>query len=249
MQKFKVVSNDASNCIQLIKTLKENVKTISKDSRRCMITKKQYIECLDMDENQMYVIRIYDINLNYLKQYELEKNNAPSDRAFKTYHEAVWLKGEISIFIYYTDISDNNAKPILVLKQLTKTNGEIVLNNINSFLTKDIVWKNIPYTFSDSENSLAIFNEYYFALASLTESTSNTNRHLIITLFNIFNDDKTIHTHYFDVPIKDLYDIDYYSGLQAFGYKNGYGIQFNHKKDKQLILNLRLIFLNSMNLI
>ena len=233
MQKFKVVSNDASNCIQLIKTFKEDVKTISKDSRRCMITKKQYVECLDMDENQMYVIRIYDKNLNYLKQYELEKNNAPSDRAFKTYHETVWLKNEISIFIYYNDISDNNAKPIIVLKQLTKNNGEIVLSNLNSYLTKDTIWKNIPYTFSDSENSLAIFNSYYFALSSLTESTSNINRHLIITLFNLFNDDKTIHSHYFDVPIKDLYDIDYYSGLQAFGYKNGYGIQFNHKKDNE----------------
>ena len=40
MQKFKVVSNEASNCIQLIKTLKENVKSFPKDSRRCMITKK-----------------------------------------------------------------------------------------------------------------------------------------------------------------------------------------------------------------
>ena len=34
MQKFKVVSNDASNCIQLIKTSLESVKTISKNSRR-----------------------------------------------------------------------------------------------------------------------------------------------------------------------------------------------------------------------
>ena len=38
MQKFKVVTNDDSNCIQIIKTLKEDVKTIPKDSRRCMIT-------------------------------------------------------------------------------------------------------------------------------------------------------------------------------------------------------------------
>ena len=42
-----------------------------------------------------------------------------------------------------------------------------------------------------------------------------------------------MHTHYFDIPIKDLYNIDYYSGLQAFGYKNGYGVQFNHKKDNE----------------
>ena len=84
MQKFKVVSNDASNCIQLIKTFKENVKSIPKNSRRCMITRMQYVECLDMDENQMYVIRLYDRNLNFLKQFELEKNNAPADKDFNT---------------------------------------------------------------------------------------------------------------------------------------------------------------------
>ena len=48
MQKFKVVSNDAKNCIQIIKTLKEDVKSLPKNSRRCLITKNQYIECLDL---------------------------------------------------------------------------------------------------------------------------------------------------------------------------------------------------------
>ena len=32
-----------------------------------MITNKQYIECLDMDENQIYAAIIYDNNLNFLK--------------------------------------------------------------------------------------------------------------------------------------------------------------------------------------
>ena len=233
MQKFKVVSNDASNCIQIIKSLKENVKTINKDSRRCMITVNQYVECLDMNENQMYVIRIYDSNLNYLKEYQLEKNNAPYDRAIKTYHETVWLKDEISIFIYFTSTSEKKAKPILVLKKLIVSNGQVYLDKLNSYLIKDIVFENIPYTFSDTENSLAIFNDYYFALASITESNEYINKNLVISLFNIFNDDKSIHTHYFVVPIKDLYDIDYYSGLQAFGFKNGYGIQFNHKKENE----------------
>ena len=133
MQKFKVVSNDASNCIQIIKTLKEDVKTFPKDSRRCMITQNQYIECLDMDENKMYVVRVYDSNLKFLKQFELEKNNAPDDRAVHTYHEVVWLKNEISIFIYYNDTAENNAKPIMVLKKLTVSNSEPTLANLNDF--------------------------------------------------------------------------------------------------------------------
>ena len=232
MQKFKVVSNDASNCIQLIKTLKEEVKTIPKDSRRCMITTKQYIECLDMDEDQMYTIRIYDNDLNFLQKIELEKNNAPRNRAIYTYHDTVWLKDEISIFVYYTDTSENNAKPILVLKKLTVNalRKTINLSNLNTFLTRDVVYGKMNYKFSDIENSLGIFNSYYFCLVSLTETT---NRHLIVTLFNIFNTDKTIDTHYFDIALKDLYNIEYESGLQTFGYKNSIGIQMNYLKNNE----------------
>ena len=127
-----------------------------------------------MDENQMYIIRLYNRDLNYLKQVELEKNNAPVERAYKTYHEAIWLKDEIGIFIYFNDISENNAKPILVLKNIK--NEEIV--NLNEYIIKDTVFKNIPYTFSDVENSLAIFNDYYFALASITESNQYKNKNL-----------------------------------------------------------------------
>jgi hypothetical protein len=92
MTKFKVVSNNANDCIQIIKSLKEDVKSLPTNYRSCMITVNQYIECIDIDENQMYVIRIYDSNLNFLNQYELEKNNAPLERAYYTYHEVVWLK-------------------------------------------------------------------------------------------------------------------------------------------------------------
>ena len=229
MQKFKVVSNDASNCIQIIKTFKEEVKTIPKNSRRCMITKKQYVECLDLDLNQMYVVRVYDSNLNFLKQFELEKNNAPSEKAYDLYHEVVWLKGEISIFIYFVDTAENKAKPIMVLKELAVTTRATTLNNLNSYLKRDVVYGALDYSFSDTDNSLAIFNEYYYGLASLAKDRN----HLVISLFNIFNDDKTIDTHYFEIALADLYNIHYQSGLKAFGFKNGYGVQFNYDQDNE----------------
>ena len=227
MQKFKVVTNDAKDCIQLIKTSLENYKTIRKNSRRCAITNKQYIECIEMNESQMYVIRLYDRNLEFLKYYELEKNKAPSDRAFYTYHEVILLKEEITIFVYFNDISDNSAKPLIILKNLITKNGEVELVDLSEFISKEKIYNSLPYFISDSENALAIINEYYFALASIT---SYENKHLLITIFNILNDGNTMYTNYFDVPIKDLYDISYYANLKAFGYKNGLGIQFDHKK-------------------
>ena len=230
MIKFKIVSNDANNCIQIIKTLKEDIKSIPTNIRTCMITKNQYIECLDITEDQMYVIRIYTNDLKFLKQYELEKNNAVLEKAIHLYHECVWLKDEISIFVYYTDITENNARPIVVLKKLTVKSSQVTLNNLNSYLIRDTLFKNMEYEFSDTENSLAIFNSYYFGITSLAiDKTSQTDsQHLIIALANIFNDDKTIDNHYFDIPLSDLYDINYQSGLRAFGYKNAYGVQMNY---------------------
>ena len=62
----------------------------------------------------------------------------------------------------------------------------------------------------------------------MSSITLGNDQHLILALANIFNDDYTIDTHYFDVPLTGLYDINYQSGLRAFGYKNAYGVQFNY---------------------
>ena len=198
LQKFEVISNDANNCIKLIKTLKEDLNYFPTNTRSCMITNKQYIECIDVDSNQAYVIRIYDSNLNFLNQYQLEKNTSPLNRAYYTYHETVWLKEEISVFIYYTDIGENNAKPIMVLKTLSVRSNVAILSNLNSYLTRDILFENMSYKFSDKDNSLAIINSYYYGLTSITQGE---NKHLIVALANIFNDDLTIDTHYFDIPL------------------------------------------------
>jgi hypothetical protein len=207
MIKFKVISNDANNCLQIIKTLKEDVKSIPSNTRTCMITQKQYIECLDINENQMFVIRIYNTDLKFLKEYELEKNTIPLERAIYSYRETVWLKDEISIFVYYNDAMVNNAKPIMVLKRLTVRSSTVTLSNLNSYLTRDIVFKNMQLQFSETENSLAIFNSYYFGVTSL--AMKDNQQYLIVALANIFNDDKTIDTHYFSIPLTGLYDIEH----------------------------------------
>ena len=229
MQKFKVVSNDAKNCIQIIKTLKEDVKSLPKNSRRCLITKNQYIECLDLNENQMYIIRIYNSDLIFLKQYELEKNYASLSMSYNLYHECVWLKDEISIFVYYNNTNENS-KPIMVLKKLSIKSNQVSLTNLNSYLTRDIVFNSMNYKFSPTETSLAIFNSYYFGITSLAweKEAKDGSQHLIVALLNIFNNDKTIDTHYFDIPLTDLYNIKNLSNLRAFGYKNAYGVQMNY---------------------
>ena len=127
MTKFKIVSNDANNCMEIIKTSLEDFITVPTSSRRCIITPYQYIECLDIDENKNYVVRIYDSDLNFLKQYELDTINIPTERIYDLYHEAIWLKENITIFVYYNDTLDNSAKPIIAIKKLEfESNSEIL---------------------------------------------------------------------------------------------------------------------------
>ena len=230
MTKFKIVSNDAKNGLEIIKTSLENYTTISKNSRRCIITSSQYIECIDINEDQIYVLRLYDNDLNFIKEYPLEKNKAPIERAFYTYHEGLWIRDDLSVFVYYNDISEHNSKPIVLFKKLEKNNGIIELIDASTYLSNVILYKALPYIVSESENSLAKINDYYIALATIT---SYENSNLIITVINLFNDDNSIVINYFVLPLKDLYDINYYSNLQAFGYKNTLGVQFEHKKGNE----------------
>ena len=237
MQKIKFISNDASNCLEIIKTLIEEEKTIPKNSRRCLITELEFIECLDMDEEQNYYVRIYDSDLNFINKYELEKNNAPPERAFSLYHYAAFLKKEISMFIYFIDISNNNAKPIIQVKQLENKS----LDNLYFEITRHVLFTdlNLGYYFSDTENSFTILNDYYYVFVSLT---TYENRHLIISLINLFNRDRTIRIRYFDIPLKDLYNIDYHSNLNAFHYQEFLGIQFIQIKNNSNYLNTMLLF-------
>jgi len=228
MQKFKLISNDASNCTQIIKTLIEEEKTIPKNSRSCIITVSQAIECLDMDEDQVFYIRLYDKDLNFINKYLLEKNNSPPERAFSTYHQAAWIKSDISAFILFNDISNNKARPIIYFRRYQYNRIE----NLNSALNKETLFKDYNYIFSDTEHSLTSINDHYFVLASLTTYSS---RHLIISLFSIFNEDRTVLLYYFDIPLKELYDIEYHSGITSFNYNNILGIQFTHYKNNSYV--------------
>ena len=80
------------------------------------------------------------------------------------------------------------------MKKIENKNGKIELINASDYLQKTILYNTLPYIVSDSENSLARINEYYFALATIT---SYQNSHLIITTLNIYNEDNSLVVDYF----------------------------------------------------
>ena len=103
----------------------------------------------------MYVLRLYDDDLNFIKEYPLEKNKAPIERAFYTYHEGLLIRDDLTAFVYYNDISAHNSKPKVLFKKLEKKNGQIELIDASTYLSNVILYKTLPYIVSESENSLA----------------------------------------------------------------------------------------------
>ena len=232
MQKIKFLKND----IQIITTLIEDKKTIPRNSRKCAIFKyseSEIIECIDMDEDQVYYVRIYDINLNFIEEYKLDENKSPRERAFYTYNDVYYTEESRSIFILYTDTGENGAKPFLYWKEYSGTK----FNNIVSSNKKYELFKGFDYYFSDVDNALTSINEGYIILATMTMSE---NRHLMITLFDIV-EKYLILIYYIDIPLKDLYNINYFSRLYAFPFNSRFGIGFveeinNNKYQSSFIL-------------
>ena len=151
-----------------------------------------------MDEDQVYYVRTYDINLNFIKEYKLDENKSPRERAFYTYNDVYYTEESRSIFILYTDTGENGAKPFLYWKKYSGTK----FNNIVSSNKKYELFKGFDYYFSDVDNALTSINEGYIILATMTLSG---NRHLMITLFDIV-EEYLILIYYIDIPLKDLYN-------------------------------------------
>ena len=217
MQKIKFKKND----IDIIKTLIEEKKTIPRKSRKCEIfiyNNNEYIECIDMDINQVYYVRIYNSELYFINEYKLDKNLAPIERAYYSYNDIYYISLGRSVFFTFNDIPEKGTKLIYYWKSF---NGKD-LNNIVTSQERYELFKDFDYYFSDVDNGIASLEEGYLVLASMT---LYGNKHLFIILFDIVKADLII-MYYLDIPLKELYNINFYSHLYVFPYGGRFGIGF-----------------------
>ena len=235
LQKIKLLSDG----IEVIQTMKDENKTLPRNSCKCkyLARKIPFIECLIMDEEQIYSVRMYDKDLNFYKEYKFEKNNSPKDQAYYSFHDLIILNNKQSFFVIYTD---NASKPFLYSRDLSGNN----LTNIRTLSSKYSLFNSYDYNFANSENSMTKISDIYFVLATICEE----KRHLMIIFFNFFdtNNKITLYLNYLDIPLKDLYDINYFSNIYAFSFNTFLGMGFIQEKNDQYI-NSFLLFGNSYN--
>ena len=206
------------NGIAIKYSLVEVNKTIPRNSRNCKIFQltNNYIECLDMDENQNYLVNIYIYtisNIRFNTKINLEKNKAPINRAFYSYNEIVLLDEDEHMFIYYNDIPENGARPFVVIKKYSYSN-KLIINSVSKLANKVELFTKFDYYFSDSDNSITKTSEGYYILATMT---LYENKHLMLALINHVPGYSML-INYFDIPFKDLHNINYYGNLYCFNF-------------------------------
>ena len=233
LQKIKLLENG----IEVIQTLKENQKTLPRNSCRCQffnISTIEYIECLTMNETQFYNVRLYYGNLTFIEEFPLEQNRASIEKAFYSYHNVLHASNGHSLFIYYNANAEDGAKPILYIKKLE--NKKLI--NINTKLNRGIICQTNcnSYKFSDRDNAMARLADGYFVLVNV----ANNNNILIVILLNYIEGHSLLVNIIF-IPWKELYGINYYSSIYAFHFNTLGGIGFIHKEDN-LYINSFVLF-------
>ena len=215
LQKIKLLSNG----IEVIQTMKEETKSLAMNSCKCKFIKKltNFIECLTMDENKVYTLRIYHSNFTFFKEYKFNENKASSDRAFYSFHEIINLNNAEQFFVMYIDITENGAKPIIIPK--TFDGNDLV--DISGLDEKYTLFSHYSYILSDTDNSMTVINDLYFALATLADD----NKHLMILLIN-YVEGPSFYINYLDIYLKDLYNINYFSKIYTFPFNHFLGIGF-----------------------
>ena len=224
-----------SNRITVLKTsIQSSFKTIPRNSCKCKFFPiiqnsllYHFIECIDIDEDLNYYIRIFNANLDLKYSNKIDQYKSTREQALYSYHEIIYLNNGESLFLYYNDIPSNGARPIIMIKKFIPDN----LYDIPQVLNKTELFTKFNYIFSDTENAMVKLTNAYFVLASMT---LDENKHLLIALFDYIYD-VSLYINYIDIPIKDFYDINYFSNLYIFSYNGIVGVGYTEEKNNKYI--------------
>ena len=234
IQKIKLIQNG----IEVIKTLIEDKKITPKNSRKCIIvfiSGQEFIECLDIDEELNYIVRIYKSNdLTFFKEFILEKSILSKEELYDSFNEVVNINGGNCFFIYYNHMTNSGIKPVIYIKNF---NGNTLSNYTKILHRKEFYSSpNYDYHLSNKENALTKIEYYYFIFVTLT---TGENNHLMVALINILSN-FALYINYVDIPLKDLYNINYFSNIYAFPFNGCFGVGYISEKDNQYINSIIL---------
>ena len=215
LQKLKV--NQVYIPSRNIENIQNKVSEGMRDSSVTCFEALDLIECLFVNEYKFYTISIFNIsNLEEIFRENIENNFVTFKESFS---KCIHIKDYIGAFIYYRD---DNVSPTIHFK-----NFSIISSNSSEYELEDYREKIVI----NSGQKYNLGNNYvYNDIIKMDEnniiyvSTKNESDILMIILFKLFEQSKSILVNYYKIELKEKYNIRIYSDINVFKFNGLLGI-------------------------
>ena len=206
---------------------------------------KEFIECLYTNSEGYYNVSVFDIL--YLEKVYSKRIDSNKVTEKELYSKCIYFKDSIGIYIYY--LSRNN-KPILSFLELVTppslSGGDFKLDNYLESITINSK-SEFDLGYGYANNDIIKLNDKNIIFTSV----SNNYEKIIIILIKLLNEDKNILINYYNIELKNEYNIKIYKDFTSFTINNFFGIgmiNYNYSLSSSTTYsNYFIIGINSSN--
>ena len=206
---------------------------------------KEFIECLYTNSEGYYNVSVFDIL--YLEKVYSKRIDSNKVTEKELYSKCIYFKDSIGIYIYY--LSRNN-KPILSFLELVTSpslsGGDFKLDNYLESITINSK-SEFDLGYGYANNDIIKLNDKNIIFTSV----SNNYEKIIIILIKLLNEDKNILINYYNIELKNDYNIKIYKDITSFTINNFFGIgmiNYNYSLSSSTTYsNYFIIGINSSN--
>ena len=196
-----------------ISKINSNIKTSFSFIISCFET-TNYINCFYANKDKELVISIFDTNLNFIYDSRTEETSDVASDS-ELFRKGIFLKKEISAYIYY--IKDST-RPKLLIKYFSQENGNNLYNLLKNIDIIKLDGNEDLHNNCDKNDIMRIHDNRFVFISSLS-----SNKYFLILLFDLYNDDKSLAVR------KYLFNLEGYNmntNLRIFHFKNFIGFSY-----------------------
>ena len=205
---------------------------------------EDYIECLYTSQEGYYKASVFDtFNLGNLYSKIIDENIVSEQ---ELYSKCIYFKDSIGAFVYYLS---KNVKPILTFLKLTTPTSLSDDYKLDNYLGPIILNSNSRFDlgYGYAINDIVKLNDNNIIFTSVNSNYEN----IVIIMIKLLNEDKNVLINYYNIELKNEYNIKIYKDITSFSINNLFGIgmtNYNYNlSSSKTYSNYFIIGINSSN--
>jgi hypothetical protein len=178
---------------------------------------KEYIECLYTNSEGYYKASVFDVlNFGNLSSKIINENIVSEQQL---YSKCIYFKESIGAFIYYLS---KDIKPILTFLKLTIPSPLSADYNLDNYLGPITLNSKSKFElgYGYANNDLIKLNDNNIIFTSVSSNYEN----IIIIMIKLLNEDKNVLINYYNIELKNEYNLKIYKDITTFTINNLFGI-------------------------